>query len=294
MKIFNTSVNKRFLIVILIVTLFLMQLVPFVSVVNAKDMSSVTIDNMKVLLYIMGDAISQFEPSLTITTTFFPSYSDMDIDKLIEYARKYDPFTGHLLYLVKWTATPKGNEYEVEFEFSYYITEQQYSDIQEFADDFVKSIQSMSDYDKVKYTHDYLIKNCTYDINKDGPYNCLFEKRSNCNGYALSFYMIMKKCGIPCRYITGKDHAWNAVKLGVFWYNIDVTWDDSDDKLTYDFFLIGRGDWEGHDRNTATAGHRYNDYNQLSNWTGTIYYWCRVPLLFAIIISTYCIIKRRK
>ena len=262
--------------------------------VHAGDMSAVTIDSMKVLLFIMGEATSNFEPSLTVVTTFSPTRSDMDIDRLIEYAQNVDAFTGSLLYRVQWLIEPYGDKYKAHFEFSYYITEDQYQEIQDFANTFVQTMdQTMSDYDKVKYTHDYLANNCTYDISKDGPYNCLIEKRSNCNGYALSFYLIMKKCGIPCNYVTGYDHAWNTVQLDSLWYNIDVTWDDSNDNLNYQFFLMGHGDWEGHDRNTATAGYQYCTYDQLRNWVNTIYYWGRFPFLLLFIIGVAIYFKKK-
>ena len=271
--------RKRCFIILLIIVV----LVTCMSfTVGATDMSSATIKNMKTLLFIMGEATSSFKPSLTVATTFEPSYFDMDIDRLINYARDVDPFTGSLLYSVKWSVKPSDDKYIVNFEFSYYITEQQYKELQQFASDFSNKLIGKDDYWKIRETHDYLVENCTYDINMDGPYNCLFKNRSNCNGYALAFYLIMRECGIECKYVYGADHACNTVKLGPFWYNIDVTWDDTDDKLSYDYFLKGRGDWKGHDKNTATAGYSYSVYNEFDNLTKTIYYWCKWPVIMAL------------
>ena len=181
--------------------------------VQASDVINNEIDNMKTLLFVMGNAIASLEPSLTVTTTFQPSQYDMQVRKLIDYARKTDLFTGNLVYGVKWKIEPTGSQYKIVFNFSYYITEEQYLQLREFARDFAISIQEKSDYDKIKYTHDYLTQNCTYNIDMDGPYNCIFNKQSNCNGYALAFYLIMDECGIPCDYVMGYTHAWNVVKL---------------------------------------------------------------------------------
>ena len=100
---------------------------------------------------------------------------------------------------------------------------------------------SMSDVDKIKAVHDYLVKNTTYDYGyysksdyHDHLGNILVEHRAVCQGYAVAFYVFMKELGIPCSILTGvanngggmEKHAWNAVKLDGSWYFVDVTWDD--------------------------------------------------------------------
>ena len=69
-------------------------------------------------------------------------------------------------------------------------------------------------------------------------YSALVNGRTVCAGYARAFQYLMQRLGIPCYYCTGyagEDHAWNIIKLGEDYYNVDVTWDDTDTP-TYDYF----------------------------------------------------------
>ncbi len=108
----------------------------------------------------------------------------------------------------------------------------------------------MTDWDKVKYFHDYIILNTTYDLNAPNPYSiygALIEGRAVCEGYAKSFSYLASKVGIETILVTGyagtEKHMWNMVKLGNNWYHIDLTWDDpvtslDDDYIQYDYFCI--------------------------------------------------------
>ena len=120
-----------------------------------------------------------------------------------------------------------------------------------------------SDYEKVKYVHDYIVNNATYDyqgyeaIMNDGEvdeltgtaYGNLVNNTSVCEGYAEAFKLIMDRLNIECGVLSGigtnelatGPHAWNYVKIDDEYYFVDVTWDDpvSDDGeqiLSYDYF----------------------------------------------------------
>ena len=128
-----------------------------------------------------------------------------------------------------------------------------YSELQSYSNIYpedvamVRSILSsivtngMSDLDKIKAVHDYLVKNTTYDYGYYGRVdyhdqlkNILFNKVAVCQGYTVAFYVFMKELGIPCTLLAGnanngngmEAHAWNAVKINGEWYFVDVTWDD--------------------------------------------------------------------
>lgn len=54
----------------------------------------------------------------------------------------------------------------------------------------------------------------------------LFEKKTVCAGYAQLFALLCARAGITCVTVTSPGHAWNKVRLGNVWYNVDCTWND--------------------------------------------------------------------
>lgn len=55
----------------------------------------------------------------------------------------------------------------------------------------------------------------------------LFEKKTVCAGYAQLFALLCGRAGIECVTVTSPGHAWNKVRMGNVWYNVDCTWDDN-------------------------------------------------------------------
>jgi predicted transglutaminase-like cysteine proteinase len=135
----------------------------------------------------------------------------------------------------------------------------------------------MSDYSKVKAVHDYVCALITYtnDVdNASSVYGAYVRGKGLCNSYALCMYKLLVEAGVPCHWIggsagTGRDsagHAWNIVKLGDQWYNLDATWDDADnDKISYDYFLKGTADFDEAD--TSQVHTMDNEYYESSYLT---------------------------
>lgn len=89
----------------------------------------------------------------------------------------------------------------------------------------------MSDVEKALIVHDYLVLNTYYDYSGDGSnaYNCLVEKSAVCQGYSLAYMYIMNDLlGIDCSVVFSdiQNHAWNYIKIGKYWYHVDLTADD--------------------------------------------------------------------
>ena len=98
-----------------------------------------------------------------------------------------------------------------------------------------------SDYEKERYIHDALVQIVEYKESMpidQSAYSAIVQGKSVCAGYARAFQYLLQQLGIPCYYCTGyagEDHAWNIVKLGSLYRNVDVTWDDTDPS-TYDYY----------------------------------------------------------
>lgn len=98
-------------------------------------------------------------------------------------------------------------------------------------------------YEKEKMVHDILIDRITYDLGAEmnqSAYSAMVNGRTVCAGYARAFQYLLQQLGIPCYYCTGyagENHAWNIVSLEDGFYNVDVTWDDTEGMGgNYDYF----------------------------------------------------------
>lgn len=78
-----------------------------------------------------------------------------------------------------------------------------------------------------------------------------------CEGYALLFYRMCKELGVSARLVPGNDvngnptHGWNIVKIGEYYYNIDVTWDGQTEVTETNYFLKNTADFKKHTRSEA-------------------------------------------
>jgi transglutaminase-like putative cysteine protease len=95
------------------------------------------------------------------------------------------------------------------------------------------------DYQKEKYVHDLLVKEVSYNPDAamgQSAYGALVEGEAVCAGYTRAFQYLLQQLGIPCYYCNGyagESHAWNLVYLSDGFYNVDVTWDDTEEEAVY-------------------------------------------------------------
>lgn len=124
----------------------------------------------------------------------------------------------------------------------------------------------MSDYDKYKALHDYIILKMRYDMdeydavreNKEFDYpsyphylsRVLSIGKGVCADYATGYASLCSYFGLECYTVHGVAdgiyswdwHEWNIVKIDGNYYHVDTTWDDPDkeehtDNIQYDYFL---------------------------------------------------------
>lgn len=97
------------------------------------------------------------------------------------------------------------------------------------------------DYEKEKYVHNRLLEQVEYQSGapmSQSAYSAMVNGKTVCAGYARAFQYLMQQLGIPCYYCTGysgENHAWNIIYLYGEYYNVDLTWDDTD-PTTYLYF----------------------------------------------------------
>lgn len=108
---------------------------------------------------------------------------------------------------------------------------------------------SMSDEEKVRVIHDYIVHQYVYSYGDKGKnsnstaenstrkgysvytsFALVFTGGGVCNSNAILFYRMAKQAGLDVKYIVGEiagkdSHAWNMVKVDGDWYHIDVTYD---------------------------------------------------------------------
>ena len=170
------------------------------------------------------------------------------------YVHPYNSFSN-----IRTTIAESG---EINITINYLYTKEEITTIDTKVNEIYNSLitNDMSDYDKIKTIHDYIINHTKYDVerntNKNSPYlsykayGPLLEGFATCSGYTDAMAIFLEKMHIKNfkiatelmqQDITG--HVWNAVYLDNSWLHLDLTWDDpvSDDGKDYiqhKYFLI--------------------------------------------------------
>ena len=213
---------------------------------------------------------------LNIKTTDYYQHEDV-VDALLKKATAHTGKATEGDYLL-WHLNQWGGNVETEWdgdithyfrfkvELSYYTTAAQEKELTTAVNALLKTlnVKNKSDYEKVKAVYDYICNNVTYDYEHlptpdyelmYTAYAALVHKTAVCQGYATLLYRLLLELGVDCRVITGlaitgEPHAWNIVKLGKVYYNMDATWDA---ELDPDQFFL---------RNSAmnATHYRYLDY----------------------------------
>lgn len=113
--------------------------------------------------------------------------------------------------------------------------------------------ENMTDKEKIKVIHDYIINNSNYakdniikqnsNNNYDKANGNLLEGYGLCSGYADSMALFLEELDINNYKIASKNHVWNLVNVDNKWLHLDLTWDDpvtsnNIDYLDTLFFLI--------------------------------------------------------
>lgn len=101
--------------------------------------------------------------------------------------------------------------------------------------------ETMTDREKIKVIHDYIINKTKYDQKKADDitndtnnslylshtaYGPLFQGYGICSGYTDAMALFLDKMHIPNYKISSDSHVWNLVYIDGEWLNLDLTFDD--------------------------------------------------------------------
>lgn len=109
--------------------------------------------------------------------------------------------------------------------------------------------------DLLKLIHDYICETAYYsysgayvDFSVHSPEPIFMgDGGVVCEGYSKAFKILCDRFSIPCVLVSGKGsngevseaHMWNYVQMDdAKWYLCDLTWDDQNDKIRYDYFIV--------------------------------------------------------
>lgn len=122
--------------------------------------------------------------------------------------------------------------------------------------------ENMSDYEKEKAIHDFIVQNFNYPNMADNTYfsitGALKTKVAYCDAVANMFYIMMHYAGVECGFIEGtlegENHLWNYAKIGDDYYLVDVT---------ADLYVVGKENY----------GITYKVFNVPESWIKDKYVW---------------------
>lgn len=187
-------------------------------------------------------SVEKLAYDLTTSYTFDVSnVYNLDLNKLTEDVNK------NMVKLPMYSSVIKGYELNkvgsaLTIQIDYNVTKSQHDQAIAKAKEIVATYikPAMSDYEKEKILHDYLVSHVQYDTSNNlkpsvyTMYGALIEHKAVCHGYAESFRYLGYLAGLDVDLVVGEaiyngasiGHAWNMITLDGKTYHIDTTWDD--------------------------------------------------------------------
>lgn len=177
-----------------------------------------------------------------------------NIDKLLSQIEKSDTYRGAAYKLNDYTIYRECDSYQYGFITSPYwslvdwYNEKEYKELLAEMQRIVEVTHikdDMIDEEKAYRLGRYLAKNIDYYLpgHEQHLYGTLFNKKTVCGGYSKTYAVLCRYVGIECDYVLADkigNHAWNLIKLGDYWYVVDIT-DAAVGRngkgITYSFFM---------------------------------------------------------
>ena len=244
------SAKKKIIRIVVLVLILVAVFVRFVIFSDTYKYDKVATSAQEIN-NLIDTAIGKGKGEIYFESAIAPNF--LDFDDILRRNTMDGSYDGCELYALRYEYTYSKNGYDVHVhlsEPSMYASFMAERRVKKIASKF----EDLSDYEKIKGVHDYLVLLNRYVAFEGGAYSALCKGRSSCSGYAFSFYAIMRELGIPVTIETGGAHAWNRVQYEGKWYNMDVTWDDNGvDEISYTYFMKCDKDWGGHHHGGSDA-----------------------------------------
>ena len=217
------------------------------------------------------------EITLNFPASWFDSHKDELYWDLLYDAMKCDESsTGQdgdaLIYGYAGCRLSYSNSGYIQYTMSYHSDAEQEAKLTAAVAEAMTTLQlnGLSEAKKIIKIHDYICNHVDYAYNSKEEqrytaYGALCTGRAVCQGYAVLFYRLCKEAGLSVRIISGTGnggaYAWNIVRIGSKYYNVDCTWDGQNAATYNDFLLKSEADFSDHTRESwKVAGSHYLYY----------------------------------
>ena len=217
------------------------------------------------------------EITLNFPASWFDSHKDgLYYDLLYDAMKCDDSSTGQegdaLIYGFGGCRLSYSNAGYIQYTMSYHSDAEQEAKLTAAVAEAMTTLQlnGLSEAKKITKIHDYICNHVDYAYNSTEEqiytaYGALCTGKAVCQGYAVLFYRLCKEAGLSVRIISGTGnggpHAWNIVRIGSKYYNVDCTWDGQDAATYNEFLLKSEADFRDHTRESwPVAGSHCLDY----------------------------------
>ena len=230
------------------------------------------------VLYLRKQMVSrETEINLNFPESWFTSHKDgLYWDLLYDAMKCDDSSTGQegdaLLYGYAGCNVSYSTAGYIKYTMAYHSNAEQEAKLTEAVAEAMTTLQlnGLSEAKKITKIHDYICNHVDYAYNSTEEqiytaYGALCTGKAVCQGYAVLFYRLCKEAELSVRIISGTGnggpHAWNIVRIGSKYYNMDCTWDGQDATTYNEYLLKSEADFKDHTRKSwKVAGSHYLDY----------------------------------
>ena len=230
------------------------------------------------VLYLRKQMVSrETEINLNFPESWFTSHKDgLYWDLLYDAMKCDDSSTGQegdaLLYGYAGCNVSYSTAGYIKYTMAYHSNAEQEAKLTEAVAEAMTTLQlnGLSEAKKITKIHDYICNHVDYAYNSTEEqiytaYGALCTGKAVCQGYAVLFYRLCKEAGLSVRIISGTGnggaHAWNIVRIGSKYYNVDCTWDGQGAATYNNFLLKSEADFSNHTRKSwKVVGNHYLYY----------------------------------